>query len=334
LNIYFTVDTESSMGGAWERPDRLPVPAERRVFCRSNGAEYGIPLIVEIMARYGFRATYFVETLATLCLGSEDTSSVFEFLLGRGQDVQLHVHPVYKFYSDQRNSRRGPPPCDLIGQLTSEVQRELLAEATDLFEKFAGFRPTAFRAGNWAGSRSLLRVLKELGIRVDSSFNPAYHPEISFPDCSLARNAVTKVEGVWEVPVTVAQTPLPEGCHGVKFADCTALAVPELRKMLDDAAAAGQQHFVLVFHSFSAVKARDISYRQIRPNRIVIRRLERTMRYLAENSDRFQVRTMGEIAADERKLEREAAAVFVPDLNLVQCGVRKAVQAINNFYWI
>lgn len=322
------------MGGAWERPERMPVPAERHVFCRSNGSEYGIPLIVNIMAQYGFRATYFVELLATLCLGREDTSSIFEFLLSRGQDVQLHVHPVYKFYANQRDSRRGAPPCDLIGQLSPELQKDLLAEAAALFEKFAGFRPTAFRAGNWAGSRSLLRALMELGIRVDSSFNPAYHPEISFPDCSLPPNAATRIEGVWEIPVTVARTPLPEGPHGLKFADCTALAFSELRHMLEQAAAAGQQHFVMVFHSFSAVKAQDMTYQQMRPNRIVIRRLERTMRYLAENPDRFQVRTMGDLAADERSLETEALAGVVPDLNLMHCGIRKAVQAINNFYWI
>ena len=334
MKVYFTVDTESSMGGAWERPDRLPVPAERHVFCRSNGAEYGIPLIVNIMAQYGFRATYFVETLATLSLGSADTSSIFEFLLSHGQDVQLHVHPVFWFYAEKRDARRGPPPCDMIGQLSPESQRELLAEAAALFEEFAGFRPTAFRAGNWAGSRSLMRVLAELGIRVDSSFNPAYHPEISFPDCSLEKNAVTRIEGVWEIPVTVARTPLPEGHHGLKFADCTALAFPELRNMLDHAAAAGQQHFVMLFHSFSAVKAQDMTYQHMRPNRIVIRRLERTMRYLAENPDRFQVRTMGEIAAEEQNLENEVVAGVVPELDLVQSGIRKAVQAINNIYWI
>jgi len=322
------------MGGAWEHPERRPVPAERHVFCRRNGTEYGIPLFTRIMAEYGFRGTYFVETLATRCLGSADTSSIFDFLLSCGQDVQLHIHPVYWFYANKRDSSREPPPCDMIGHLPIPLQKEMLAEAADLFETYAGFRPTAFRAGNWAGSRSLMATLLELGIRVDSSFNAAYHPEISFPGCSLPPNTVSRIEGVWEIPVTVARTPLLEGHHGFKFADCTALSFAEMRNMLDDAAAAGLQHFVMVFHSFSAVKARDLAFAQIRPNRIVIRRLEQTMRYLAESSDRFRVRTFGNIATDEHLSDDKTLAPVVPELGLVRGSARKLVQAVNNLYWV
>ena len=51
--------------------------------------------------------------------------------------------------------------------------------------------------------------------------------------------------------------------------------------MLESAAAEGQQHFVLLFHCFSAVKAKDDSYDRIRPDRLVIWRFEKLLRFLA-----------------------------------------------------
>ena len=68
--------------------------------------------------------------------------------------------------------------------------------------------------------------------------------------------------------------------------------------MLDAAAAAGQEHFVVVFHSFSAVKPKDVEWKEMRPNRMVIRRLEGLFQYLADNPDRFRVSTMGKAAEE------------------------------------
>jgi hypothetical protein len=337
--IYFTVDTESSMGGAWDDPARRPVPADRHVFCRVGGREYGIPLIVDLLGRYGFRGTFFVETLATACLGLDDTRSIFDFLLRRGQDVQLHIHPTYHFYAESQKARaegrtyQPPAKSDMIGRLPQDVQLALLSEAIRYFEECAGFRPSAFRAGSYAASRSMLQCLAQLGIAVDSSLNPCY-PAVSFPGERLEPNQVRKIEGVWEIPVTVARTPLPEGHAGLKFADCTSLSFPELRTMLDDGAAAGQQHFVVVFHSFSAVKARDIAYSELRPNRIVIRRLEKLFGYLAANPDRFTVATMGEFAQTLPNEELSPSFGVVPELPLLPAALRKMVQLCNGGYWV
>src|SRR5690348_7357429 len=110
MNVYFTVDTEASMGGAWRYPERRPIPADRHVFCRIGGQDFGIGRIAEILRRYGFRATYFVETLATLVNGGADTRSIFDFLLGCDEDVQLHIHPTYRFYAEALASRQAGRP--------------------------------------------------------------------------------------------------------------------------------------------------------------------------------------------------------------------------------
>lgn len=327
------------MGGAWTNLGGRVVGASQRIFCRIGKDDFGIPLLTRMMSEFGFRGTYFVEMFAADCLGESDLKPVFEFLLRERQDVQLHVHPVFRQYAEYRKARdegqeyRGREPLDLIGEMDANEQMELMREAVDRFEAFAGHRPVVFRAGCFAASRATLDCLRRLGILVDSSFNPCY-PQISFPDERLEPNRVQNIAGVWEIPVTVARTRLPEGYNGYKFADCTSLSFPEIRSMLETAANAGQKHFVIVFHSFSAVKAKDESYAEMRPNRIVIGRLEKLFRYLARHSDEYQVETMGGIARCPDALEEESAAPAMARLGLVQAAGRKAVQWLNNSYWI
>jgi hypothetical protein len=341
LNVYFTVDTESSMGGAWSHADRRPLEASKRVFCRKNGEEYGIPLQVRMLKEFGFTGTFFVETLATRCLGESDMRSVFDFLLREEQDVQLHIHPGFHFYSASLEARAQganysvPRNNDLIGHLDDDLQGRLLEDAATLFEKFAGYPATAFRAGCFAGSHVMLRHLRRLGILVDSSFNPCYHPELSFPDGALAANLAQCIEGVWELPISVARTPLPEGYHGFKCADCTSMPYEGLRRMLDAAAMSGQQHFVILFHSFSTVKEKNETYGDIRPNRIVIRRLEKLFRYLAHNPDRFRVETMGRAAAAlARPSVGSPPQPAIVKLPAAMASWRIAVQLFNRSYWI
>jgi hypothetical protein len=206
---------------------------------------------------------------------------------------------------------------------------ELLEEGCSLFERFTGRRPVAFRAGCYAANRTTLRCLHHLGLVLDTSFNPCY-PNESFTGEGLESNRVCRLEGIWELPVTVARTPLPEGC-GYKPADPCALSVGELRTMLETAAEQGQRHFVIVFHSFSAVKAKDDFYSEMKPDRIVIRRLEKLAAYLAGHPQRYRVSTFGDLAAEMGSLEDSLAPVA--DLGLLNASLRKSVQGLNRYYW-
>lgn len=336
--VYLTIDTESSMGGAWADPEREPVPAERHVFCRAAGHEYGVPLIVDEFDGRGMRGTFFVETLATHVLGEADTRSVTDFLLERGQDVQAHVHPTFRHYRDYlalRDQGRAPDDpweCDQLSAHDEDTQRDLLRDGLDLLEGCTGRRATVFRAGGFAADRRTLRILGELGVRIDSSYNPIYRESNrSFPDDPPAVNQVECLEGVWEVPITVARTTLPEGV-GLKPADVTAISSAEMESLLGQAHAGGMRHVVTIFHCFSTVKPRDVGYTALRPNRLVIRRLQRLLDFLAANDERFEVRTLGDLAETTTALEGEQPAV-VPDLGFWRPAARKVVQAVNNLYW-
>ena len=53
MNVYFTVDTESSMAGAWDDRNERPLTSDRHIFCRIGEVDYGIGLITETLGRPG-----------------------------------------------------------------------------------------------------------------------------------------------------------------------------------------------------------------------------------------------------------------------------------------
>ncbi len=337
--VHITIDTESSMGGAWAHADREPLPAPQHVFCKSTEGDLGLPLIVNELDRCGMKATFFLETLAGHVLGEDDTKSIADFLLGKGQDVQLHIHPTFRHYRDYQrqkeagNAPENPRETDQLSGHDAAEQLDLLRDGAEMFERATGYWPQAFRAGGFAANLESLKALHQLGIPIDSSYNPIYRDSnMSFDDTQLVSNKVAKVEGVWEMPITVGQTLLPEGV-GLKHADPTCISSAEIERILNQAHEAGMRNVMSIFHCFSTVKPRDIFYSSMRPNWVVIRRLRRFLDFLAINQDRFEVVTMGEVAADLTQLEGEQPAT-VPDLGFLIPATRKIVQAVNNLYWI
>jgi hypothetical protein len=334
MNVYFTVDTESSMADAWDDRNARPLTSDRHIFCRIGAADYGIGLITETLGRHGFRATFFVEPLVALVNGEADTRQVYDYLLRHDQDVQLHIHPSYQFFAEFLRTSpdvmsEPSTTCDLLSAFDEAAQSDLLARAVALHKQLSGTQPVAFRAGCFAADSVTLRCLRREGILFDTSFNPCYRTW-SFPGEDLNPNEVRSIEGVWEIPVTVARTPIPEGYGGLKHADPCALSFVELRDMLEHGEAQGQQHFVIVFHSFSAVKPRDVHYTSLKPDRITIKRLQRLVRYLSDHPERYRVATFGDLAREKDVVQGTSP---VASLSMTKATVRKSVQVLNRSYW-
>src|ERR1051326_5303371 len=99
VRVYFTIDTETSLGGAW-RNGSGPLPVTRTIFGENGSGCYGVPLIMDILEQHHFRGTFFVEVFCSYLLGKEEVGRVFQCIRKRGHDVQLHLHPVQRFYHD------------------------------------------------------------------------------------------------------------------------------------------------------------------------------------------------------------------------------------------
>ena len=323
------------MGGAWDDPLLRPVPAERRIFCRIRGESYGVGWMCrELNARH-LKATFFSEVFGSLVFGEDDTRRWFQYLLDQGQDVQLHTHLTFHGYSRWRET--GGNVCDKtddLAALEAPLRRELVERACNLFLRAAGYAPTAYRAGNWRSSRALLNDLRACGVAVDASFNRCLQGRGSFDHEPLVPNRLQSIDGTWELPLTVARQSFPAlaPTGGFRPFDPVSMSCWEMRKLLDDAHASHMSHISVIFHSFSAVKPKDVQYTRLKPDRIVRRRFEFLLDYLAVNPDRFRVSTVGqlvrEVSAGVGTLPLRAPVV--PSLGFFHPLARNFVQVANS----
>jgi hypothetical protein len=292
INVFITVDTEHSIGGAFSNPDLNPVGNKRRIYGQIGEKKYGIPLIMDIADAFELKLSFFLEVFNKYYFDESETREVCQYILNRNHDIQLHIHPNYLNFNCEVPGKL--KYSDFISDFTFNRQKELLSEGRDLLVKYGASMPVAFRAGSYGASLSTLKALKETGFLIDSSFNRAYCNETCFiPESDI--NDLIEMEGIWEFPITNfienshirASRFMPMDLSGVSF--------QEMKQVLDHSTENGPNNITIILHSFSFIKAFDVQYNKIRPRKTVIKRFEKLCRFLAENSHRFNVMTFGSL---------------------------------------
>lgn len=333
LEVYLTIDTESSMGGAWDAPQLRPVPPERTILGKIGAGYYGTPLIMDILEQHGLRATFFIEVLASHVVPQSQLVEAYDEIVRRGHDPQLHLHPVYHYYhlfqQGKIERKQLPPRMDLIGSLPVEKQLELLTEGTDLFRGFVGREPVAFRAGCFGASASTLSALSQLGFRYDSSYNAAFLGSSCLMDARHPVNSPWPENGLWEVPITNFETGFWR-MRSFKPLDVGAVSLVEMKRVLAQAESLGMGSVVFLMHSFTLFKKADAQFQTLRPDRLVIRRFRELCKFLADNSQRMKAVTF----ADRSQFPSDSFPTSVPRVGVLLPSCRKIVQGLNRSQWI
>ena len=111
------------------------------------GNRQGVPRILEILARRGAKASFFVPAVTALLYPDEQRRVVAE-----GHEVAIHgwIH--------ERNS-----------ELPLEAERDLQMRSADTLEKVTGRRPVGIRTPSWDFSPNTLAITKAMGLVYDSS---------------------------------------------------------------------------------------------------------------------------------------------------------------------
>jgi hypothetical protein len=329
--VYITIDVECSMGGAYGDPARRPVHPDRGMMGDYGGKPMGLPLITDILTRAGLAGTFFLEPFTEEQGFAQEGKKVARYLMARGQDVQLHIHPAYCYYARHR-AGQAYPKTDEFYDLTAEEARALLVEGARRIGEWTGRAPVAFRAGNMGANESTLAVLAGMGIRIDSSYTwPFAGGQCGF-SAGEPYNGSRWYGEVLEVALSGFRQPRLPGLKAGKPLDVVGISFEECRDGICRIVDAGADA-VLIFHSFSLFKVRNLAYDGGRPDRIVTRRLRRLCDWLAENADRYPVHTFARLAEAVAAGEYEAAAVPPPMVFGPRAIVRKAVQAVNRLYW-
>jgi hypothetical protein len=324
MRVYFTIDTETSMGGAWDNSAYAPLPLDRTVFGKCASDSYGIPLIMKILEDHGFRGTFFTEVFCAYNVGYEPVAAALRSIQARGHDAQLHLHPEQRFYRDfvKGGQRREE---SLMFTFPAAEQRELVCEGIALFRELSGKTPTVYRAGCYGASEATLKALRENGIIIDSSYNLAYLGNTcGFETQHL--NAPVVLEEIHEFPVTCFRV---AGLPGYKPLEISAVSVGEIMATIRRLRNNGCRDIVLVLHSFSLIKNGGVRYENCRPDYIVIRRLKKLCSILSQLRGEVEVRLLGE--APLSSLPPQAQAI--PSLPWLQPSIRKITQGLNRLPW-
>jgi hypothetical protein len=332
--VYITVDVEASVARSIHRyADGFRPLLDSFVACDVGGRSEGLGFLLRTLSRHDQTATFFVEAAQTQYFGVEPMGRYVEELLGAGQDVQLHVHPAWF------NFRDGPPSADPAKRLSDECADYTEAELTDLFgqcvEIFRGWTgraPSALRTGTFSCSRSVFRAMANCGIPLSSNIcvgiSEPKEPEYRRP-CGWMR-----AEGVWESPATCFLDRHPGRPPGFRPLQITACSASELTAMLDQAQALGMTDVVLLTHPFEFVRvsSRDShtpeSTKRMLINRTIQKRFEEVCAYLADNTERFEVKTFGDWSAHG---DIGAAGFAVRDYPALQgSAVQAVLRSVSN----
>jgi hypothetical protein len=278
---------------------------------------------MDILEAHGFTGTFFVEIFCSYLLGFEPIAKVFRAIKSRGHDIQMHLHPVYRFYRDYLESGRRREQ-DLMFRFSGDEQKLLIIEGINLFRQFAGVPPKAYRAGCYGASELTLRALREGGVLVDSSYNLSYLGRTcGFQNRPL--NAPIELEGVREFPVTNFRSG-----SGYKPLEISAVSVSEIMVTLRSLIQRGCGHAVLVFHSFSFLKHRGVRFEHCRPDWIVMRRFRRLCQELSRLKDEIEVGVLGDV--DISRISPQPQVV--PSVGWVRPVVRRAIQGLDYIPWL
>jgi hypothetical protein len=296
INVFITVDTEHSIGGAFGDRNLRPVGNEKRVWGKMGAKSFGIPLIMDIAESYGIHLTFFVEVLNKYYFGEEETKEVCEYILNRGHDVQLHLHPCYLNFT--LNNPLEKKYSDFIGAYSSEKQIELIGEAVEILIRDGVPTPIAFRAGCFGANEETLRVLRAVGLLIDSSYNKAYLGDTCLFD-NYQINDLTYLNGIWEFPVTNFVESIKIRPKRLKPLDINGVSFQEMKFALNQAKESGPYNITIILHSFSFIQPYDLQYKVIKPRSHVIRRFQKLCYFLKQNSEFFQVKNFGSLDRDQ-----------------------------------
>jgi hypothetical protein len=245
VNVFFSFDVEAS---PYRATDDSPI--DRLVWCRQNGAEYGIGRICDVLEQHGIIGNFMIDFGSCAKEGAGPLARIIDHLAGRGHEVHLHLHPEDlpdpSRTAVERDRLRAIDRMDLE-RISYDTACRLLEYAIAVYERFTGQRARVYRAGSYKMNADVIRAAGDLGLTALTNVRQSDLVDrvIRGGDPALDLSPFTWPNGVVELPVDVTS---PEAKSARNYAHAFANAVATKRF---------EPTVNLVMHSWSLTRRSD-----------------------------------------------------------------------------
>lgn len=316
------------MGGAFDPAKGREPLLHELVAGTVNGRSEALGFLIRTLQDTGLAATFFIETLHTSYFDESEMGGYVDGLMSLGHDPQLHVHPAWLSFRGGKASAASRV-SDNCADHPAERLVDFLETGKRQFERWTGMPPVAMRTGSFSTSRAAFKAMSYVGLKASSSIcvghSPPREAELQLP------SGAHLIDGIWEYPITCFRDRGPVGRSRFRGLQITACAQWEIRALLEKANRNGYPYIIVVTHPFEFIKKDGPRYARLTANRINQSRFHWLCTYLAENSGRFSVVTMRDLA--ERAPQNPNRAL--PELSgaAIPSMMRSAQNVLNDHIW-
>lgn len=149
----FSVDVDAEAPYLWANRTGLP-PYLGQLEQRRFGPREGIWRILDMLDRVGIKGSFYVPSVV-----AELHPDLLPALCARGHEVGLHGHLH-----------------EVVSETTDDQFTAALDHSLQVFQRQTGSAPVGFRSPAWEMTSAMLAVLKDRGLRYDSSLMGYDHP--------------------------------------------------------------------------------------------------------------------------------------------------------------
>ena len=277
VKILISVDAEFTINYAFANPAEYS-PSSTALFSPVANRDIGFEEVLKLFKKYQVQATFFTEALNSHFFGVDVMKSNVNRILKDDHDVQLHAHPVWQEFkcSDWRDKVVNKQLKDNFFDLPSAEIEVVLSECIDVFQQWTGYRPIAFRAGNFQACPSLYEALEKTGFTLASSIGlPIFKPK---EELLNVENRGALINNIIEMPVTSFQS---MGCRH-KALTITGTSSKEMKEVLHQCKSKGIENVVILTHIHEFIKT-DTKTAKVKSNQVNLNRLKSLCSFVNSN---------------------------------------------------
>jgi len=297
------------------------------VYGKVGAREEALGFLLNTFEKFGIRATFFVECANYFYFGDEPMQTVVQRIAAAGQDIQLHVHPVWLSFIEDA-SKGIFPRNDFCSDRSFDDLKHAIELCVEVFERWTGNKPLALRTGSLHTDENVYAVMSALGIPLASNIGMGiYQPSSPQLQHDSGRH---QIHGVTEVPVFTYQDMLIAGKPHKKSLQITSCSWPEMKALLRTAREQGIENIVVLTHPSEFIKKSDFRYTRITRNRVNQERLTKLCAFIADNPQDFVSADFGSSAQRWQTSELTQPQMGVSSRHAI---ARKLHNKLNDTFW-